>query len=135
MEWPLDYVQCSFDDLARMCSDFGKLFSVSLFRWCEGKYFVLRVIIQKAIHWNQITNKIHHIVIVGTVLNRIEKSYRDRGKIDSPNTHYVNGVLCKMLLRVAVYCYFFFLCSTWQMQFTQQTKQVRIFTMLHNFIQ
>ena len=40
MEWPLDYVQCSFDDLARMCSDFGKLFSVSLFRWCEGKYFV-----------------------------------------------------------------------------------------------
>jgi hypothetical protein len=49
--------------------------------------------------------------------------------------HYVNGVLCKMLLRVAVYCYFFFLCSTWQMQFTQQTKQVRIFTMLHNFIQ
>ena len=27
-------------------------------------------------------------------------------------THYVNGVLCKMLLRVAVYCYFFFVCST-----------------------
>ena len=22
-------------------------------------------------------------------------------------SHYVNGVLCKMLLRVAVYCYFF----------------------------
>ena len=39
-------------------------------------------------------------------------------------SHYVNGVPCKMLLRVAVYCYFFFLCSTWQMQFTQQTKQV-----------
>jgi hypothetical protein len=68
----------------------------------------LRVIVQKAIRWNQITNKIHHIVIVGTVLNRIEKSYRDRGKIDTPNTHYVNGDLCKMLLRVAVYCYFFF---------------------------
>jgi hypothetical protein len=68
----------------------------------QGKYFVLRVIVQKAIHWNQITNKIHHIVIVGTVLSRIEKSYRDRGKIDSPNTHYVNGVLCKMLLRVDI---------------------------------
>ena len=25
-------------------------------------------------------------------------------------TLYVNGVLCKMLLRVAVYCYFFFFC-------------------------
>jgi hypothetical protein len=50
-------------------------------------------------------------------------------------THSVNSVLCKMLLRVAVYGYFFFLCSTWQIQFTQQTKQVIIFTMLHNFIQ
>ena len=51
-------------------------------------------------------------------------------------SHYVNGVLCKMLLRVAVYCYFFFfVCSTWQMQFTQHTKQVRIFNTLHNFIQ
>jgi hypothetical protein len=50
-------------------------------------------------------------------------------------SHYVNGVLCKMLLRVAVYCYFFCLYSTWQMQFTQHTKQVRIFNMLHNFIQ
>ena len=49
--------------------------------------------------------------------------------------HYVNGVLCKMLLRIAVYCYFFFVCSIWQMQFTQQIKQVRIFTMLLNFIQ
>jgi hypothetical protein len=45
-------------------------------------------------------------------------------------SHYVNGVLCKMLLRVAVYRDFFFVCSIWQMQFTQQTKQVRIFTML-----
>jgi hypothetical protein len=43
------------------------------------------------------------------------------------SSHYVNGVLCKMLLRVAVYCYFLFVCSTWQMQFTQQIKQVRIF--------
>jgi hypothetical protein len=39
-----------------------------------------------------------------------------------PISHYVNGVLCKMLLRVAVYCYFFFVCSTWRMQFTSKCQ-------------
>ena len=52
-----------------------------------------------------------------------------------PLSHHVNGVLCEMLLRVAVKCYFFFSVQHMADAIHTTDQTCKNFTMLHNFIQ